>query len=294
MEIRENTITLADGRSLSYAEYGDVDGEPIFLVHGIPGSRLTWQVMANQPFRPGLRVIAPDRPGYGNSDFFRRGQSIVDYPSDIAQLADSLGIEKFALFGPSGGGPYVLACAWQIPERLEAVGVFASVTPNVPEATVGQSPTVKRLYRFAARFPWLARLQMASNSLLVKWLPRLYVRLIRSEFSEFDHEVYARLGLATAMQADRQESFKGFARGVAYDVTIPGNWPIPLEQISTRVHLWQGEHDISIPPAAARYLADKIPDSVLAMIPDGGHFWVFEHLHEMLDVLVPTDAIAAS
>ena len=290
MQLSENSITLADGRRLSYAEYGDPEGEPVFLIHGIPGSRLTWRAMARPGFRPGLRIIAPDRPGYGSSDFFRRGQTIVDYPDDIVQLADQLGIERFAIFGPSGGGPYVLACAWKIYERLTSVGLFASVGPNLPEATVGMSPVVQRLYRFAPRFPRLVRLQMAVMALLTRWFPGLYVRMIRSEFSQVDLRTYSRLGLDELMKPDRKETYRRYGRGVAYDVTLPGRWPIPLEQIRAKVHIWQGEQDTTVPPATARYLANKIPNSELTIIPDAGHLWAFEHLHEMLDTLVPSTA----
>ncbi len=287
MQVRENSITLRDGRRMSYAEYGDPDGQPVFLIHGIPGSRLTWSVMASSPSRKGLRVIAPDRPGYGHSDFFRKGKTITDYPDDVTQLANELGIDKFALFGPSGGGPYVLTCAWKIPERLTAVGVFASVAPNVPEATDGLAGSIKRLYRFANRFPRLVRVQMAVMTLLVKWFPALYVRAIKSEFSEPDLEAYSRLDLARRLKVDRAETYRRYGRGVAYDVTIPGNWPIPLEEISSKVHIWQGEQDRTVAPAAGRYFADRIPDSELTLIPDAGHIWIFEHLNEMLDVLVP-------
>lgn len=287
MKMQESSITLRDGRRMGYAEYGDPDGVPVFLIHGIPGSRLTWGVIANPPFRPGLRLIAPDRPGYGNSDFFRRGQSIIDYPNDIEQLADQLGIDRFALFGPSGAGPYVLACAWKIPARLMSVGVFASVAPNVPEATVGLVPSIKHLYSIAARFSRLIRVQMAVMALLVKWFPALYVKLIKSEFSEPDIEVYARLDLSNALRADRAETYRRFGRGVAYDVTIPGRWPIPLDEIRPKIHIWQGEQDRTVPPAAGRYLADKISDTDLTMIPDAGHLWIFDHLQEMLEGLVP-------
>jgi pimeloyl-ACP methyl ester carboxylesterase len=73
---------------------------------------------------------------------------------------------------------------------------------------------------------------------------------------------------------------------VWYDATIPANWPIPLDEITIRVHLWQGEEDISVPLAMGQYIADKIPNCEATFIKDEGHFWVFEHLSEMLEVLV--------
>lgn len=82
------------------------------------------------------------------------------------------------------------------------------------------------------------------------------------------------------------ESYRQGGIGSWYDAMIPGSWPIPLEEISTRVHLWQGEEDISVPPAMGRYLADRIPDCEATFIQGAGHFWIFEHMPEMLETLV--------
>ena len=104
---------LSDGRQLAYAEYGDPNGEP-----GNPNSRLLYGLMPGSPFQPGLHRIAPDRPGYGLSDFYPRGRTAADYPDDVVALADSLELDRFAAFSASGGGPSALACAWKILQRL--------------------------------------------------------------------------------------------------------------------------------------------------------------------------------
>jgi len=74
------------------------------LVSGGKVTRLLYGLMPGSPFRPGLHLIAPDRPGYGLSDFYPRGRTIADYPDDVVALADSLGVDRFAVFGASGGG----------------------------------------------------------------------------------------------------------------------------------------------------------------------------------------------
>ena len=147
---------LPDGRALAYAEYGDAHGTPVLLVHGNPGSRLFWGLHPDSPFRSGLRLIAPDRPGVGLSDF-GPGRTVADWPDDVVSLADALGIQKFVVFGPSGGGPYALACAWKIPHRLTAVGLFAPMGPYLPETVEGLVPSLAKLYRVAPRFPRLVR-----------------------------------------------------------------------------------------------------------------------------------------
>ncbi len=161
----DNILKLPDGRQLGYAEYGDPEGKPVFLFHGTPNSRLLYGLMPDCPFRPGLHLIAPDRPGYGLSDFYPPGHSIVDYPDDIVVLANALGIDKFAVFGASGGGPPALACAWKIPERLTAVGLWGSEGPFTSESSEGMKPGPRMAFRLSSRAPWIPRLQMGLSIL---------------------------------------------------------------------------------------------------------------------------------
>lgn len=282
----DNVMILTDGRRLGYAEYGDPDGVPVILLHGNPNSRLLYGVMPGSPFRPGLRLIAPDRPGYGLSDFFPRGRDVADYPDDIVALADELGINKFVLFGASGGGPYALACAWKIPERLTAVGVFASLGPNIPEAMADIMPSLRLLYRLAVRWPWswIIRLQTAYMAFTARRFLSLYLKLVSSELTDEDKSIYLRLGLRERLRPDRAEGFRQGGCASFYDITIPGNWPIPLNEISTKVYLWQGEEDQAV-GGMGRYLAREIPDCEATFIPGASHFWIFEHMGEMLDAL---------
>lgn len=92
------------------------------LFHGAPGSQHYWQSFPQFPFAPFLHLIAPDRHGYGQSDF-KRGQSYLEWVDDVIELTNATGLETFAVISVSGGGPGALACAWKIPERLTAVGM---------------------------------------------------------------------------------------------------------------------------------------------------------------------------
>ncbi|MFC1947464.1 alpha/beta fold hydrolase [Chloroflexota bacterium] len=281
-----NFLILPDGRKLCYAEYGDPDGTPVMLVHGNPNSRLLWGVMPGSPFLPGIHLIAPDRPGYGQSEFKAGVTTVENWPNDVVALSDHLGIEKFILFGPSGGGPFALACAWKIPERLSSVGVFASVGPLLPE-TVGQlARPVKMMWENAPRLPGVFRLQMRLFAWLARKYPNLYVKMILSELSKTDRENYIRLDLASTLGPDRVEAYHQSGIGTWYDVMIPSNWPIPLEDIKVKMHLWQGEEDISVPLVMGQYIAGKIPDCEAKYIKGFGHFWIFEHMTEMVETLI--------
>jgi pimeloyl-ACP methyl ester carboxylesterase len=118
------TFRLGGGRTLGYAEWGDTSGYPLFHFHGSSSSRL------ERPVQPevlaGVRLVTIDRPGHGLPDF-QPDRTLLDWPEDVAALAAHLGIERFAVSGWSAGGPYALACAYGIPERLTAVGLISSL-----------------------------------------------------------------------------------------------------------------------------------------------------------------------
>ena len=125
---RHQQLRLPDGRSLGYAEYGDPAGHPIFLFHGMPGSRLTCYPDEAVTAAAGARVITVDRPGYGLSSFQPR-RTLLDWPQDITALAAALHLAHYAVTGVSNGAPYALACAYQTPERVSRAGIIAGRGP---------------------------------------------------------------------------------------------------------------------------------------------------------------------
>jgi pimeloyl-ACP methyl ester carboxylesterase len=103
--MQDNTIKLHDGRNLDFSEYGKEDGISLLLFHGTPGSRI-FNSFENATWikKFGMHVITPERPGFGLSDP-APGRTIIDWASDVGELADYLGLDKFYVAGGSGGGP---------------------------------------------------------------------------------------------------------------------------------------------------------------------------------------------
>src|SRR5271157_2358409 len=132
-DLTNQEIKLKDGRKLGYTECGNPQGKPVFYFHGTPGSRIECNIFLEAANSIGARIIVADRPGFGLSDF-QKGRRILDWPNDVAELADNLGIDRFAILGLSGGGPYAAACAFKIPERLKAVAMVSSAYPYDPTA----------------------------------------------------------------------------------------------------------------------------------------------------------------
>jgi pimeloyl-ACP methyl ester carboxylesterase len=284
MSRTEQHLTLSDGKQMCWAEYGDPAGRPVLLFHGNPGSRLAWGAMPHSPFLSATRIVAPDRPGYGQTEFKRR--ALERWPADVAELADHLGIDRFAVFGPSGGAPYVLACALQIPERLTSIGVFGAVGPYVPAAIEGVQSSLKVLWRIAKPLQWVVRLQMRAMSVMARRDPARFVqRLGTFELGNEERSILDRPEILRLFSVDLPEAYRQGGVGSAYDTTIPANWPIPLEEIRRKVLLWHAERD-ELVGNMTRYLAEHLEDAELRVLRGEGHLWILDHMPEVLEALL--------
>ncbi len=282
--LRENNVLrLTDGRRLGYAEYGDPDGWPLMFFHGTPGSRVMARFAAARARELGVRLIAPERPGFGLSDFqpLRR---LLDWAEDIGELAEALHLNRFALAGVSGGGPYVAACAWKMGAKVTAAGIISGLAP-VDRVWQGLS----RIHRLSA---WLVRRAKLVSLILglVAWSARRHPEwIIRSMCLVAPSGVRKILCQPTVRltQIDGiTEIFRRGAWGAADEVSLFSRpWGFEVEEIKTPVHLWHGEDDAIVPVGMGRYLADHIPDCQARFIPGAGHLWIFEGYEEVFGAL---------
>ena len=280
-------IRLSDGRALAYAEHGEPSGEPVFFFHGTPGSRLFHHPDGSIATTLGARVITIDRPGVGLSDF-KPDRTLLDWPDDVAELADALHIERFAVAGISGGGPYVAACALRMPHRLTAAAMISSVGPlETPDATNGMIWYLRLLFSLArhsrtlaALSWWLANVAGIHNS---EWLRNLEVDgLPRSERELLDKPDVRRM-----LAEDYAEAVRCGVSGVAWDLAVLARpWGCRLEDIATVVHLWHGDEDVRTTPTMARYLASVIPGCRAVFFPGEGHDVFYNHWRQILATLL--------
>jgi len=279
----DGALSLGDGRTLGYAEYGDPDGDPGFYFHGHPGSRLEAQLAHEAAVEKGTRIIALDRPGYGISDF-QRGRRILDWPTDVAGAADKLGIQEFSVLGASGGGPYALACGYAIPKRLTKVGVVSGVgSYSAPHATDGMRWQNRVGFQLGARLPFLARLIMWSMARQVRRSPERVVEAVAQAMSGADAETVRRPEVRRVLAGVISEAFRQGHRGAALDVVLLGRpWGFELSEVAAPVFLWQGELDVLVTPAMARHQAEHIPDCRSRFFAGEGHLLVIAHMAEIL------------
>jgi pimeloyl-ACP methyl ester carboxylesterase len=283
----DEIIKLPDGRRLAYAEYGDANGRAVFLFHGLPGSRLSWGLLPGDPIPAGLRIIAPDRPGYGRSDS-KPHRTLLDWAEDVEQLADGLGIAEFAIVGVSGGGPGALACAWKIPNRVTSVGIVSSPAPtDAPGVFEGMSKTNRFFIKLAWRAPWLSSLNARFLAKIIRRNPARYINSMKLKVHDVDQQIVARPEIQDMLTRDFSEALRVGAQGMVDDITANHGrpWGFPLHEIEAEVHFWICELDRSVPPAMGRYLSKTVPNAETTFVSDAGHLWILLHLHEVLTAM---------
>jgi pimeloyl-ACP methyl ester carboxylesterase len=284
-----STIILKDSRTLAYAEYGDPRGKPVFFFHGTPGSRL---------FRPpdevtkkaGVRLITTDRPGYGLSTF-QPGRRLLDWPADIAQLADALGIDKFCVTGHSGGGPHTLACAFGLPDRVLAAATLSGAGPvDAPGATDGMTALNKFGFKFGRYMPW--PVGRAITWMIFRERCADPAKAMDREIGTrppADEELMSRPELRELCLQTEREAFRPGLKGMSWDIRlITSPWGFRLEEIRIPVQLWHGTVDNLTSVPMAQHMAGKIPNGRLTIFPDEGHMLLIPRWEEMLAALCKT------
>ncbi len=287
------TVTLRDGRSLGYAEYGDPKGKPAFHFHGHPGSRLEGKLFAEAATKAGVRLIGIDRPGMGLSDF-EPSRNLLDWPNDVVQLADALEIDRFGVEGVSGGGPYAAACAYKIPDRLTACGIAAGLGPIDLLGTEGMM-TINRVQFFLApRLPWLLRLLMwlfiGRNSRYVQDKEKMEEISLKfwQGMSEADREAMGHPDMGRLYMEEMLEAFRQGSKGPAYDARLyTQHWGFRLEDISLdKVYLWYGEIDVNVPFSMGRAMANAISNCKATFYPNETHISVIaNHSDEIMEAM---------
>lgn len=290
------TNQLSDGRTLAYLESGDPNGRPVFYFHGGPGSRLEGQIYDRLNQKLGIRMIVADRPGYGLSDN-QENRTYLNWAEDVAELADQLGIERFAVLGYSSGGPYAAVVAHQLPERVAVAVIVAGEGPyasgDYPQsvlnsATFNGSGMNKMMIWSANHAPWFMRTFFTASRILLFRDP---VGMSESEGGfDFEMPVKDKQFLTRhEISADGIESLRQGVEGMMRDFTLERmEWPFALEEIhSPTVLIFHGDEDTTVHPAVAEYMCKRIPACDEPMIfPGEGHTVLYYRYNEIIQAML--------
>ncbi len=285
---RESGVRLPDGRQLGYAEYGDPQGSPVFYFHGFPGSRFEAAPAHEAAIAVNAHIFAFDRPGYGLSDP-QPGRMLIDWARDVGHAADALGISRFAVLGVSGGGPYALACAYAIPQRLSAIGVVCGLGPTDDVALRSQMSWPLRAGLFLGRHaPWFYSFLHVVLFSVLRCRPEQVLRVLSIDDPEPDRAVMRRSDLREAILTSIREALRCGARGLTQDVRLYArSWGFALESISAPVSLWHGEADTTVPSVMGHQVAARLPYCRPHFLRGEGHFSLpFNHSSDILRALI--------
>jgi pimeloyl-ACP methyl ester carboxylesterase len=277
--VPDRTITTRDGRDLRVREEGDPDGYPVVYHHGTPGSRELFGPWVDDAKRRGIRLIGYDRPGYGGSTP-RPGRKVADVAADVEAIADELGLDSIATWGISGGGPHALACAALLAERVAAAAALASVAPYDADGLhwlggMGESNVDE------------FRAALEGRPALERWMD-VHLPEIREADSEAVADALRSLLTpvdAAALSGELASFFVSSIRtGIAEradgwiddDLAFVASWDFGLADITVPLVVWQGDHDLFVPPAHGAWLAAHLPQAETHLSAEDGHITLAE------------------
>ena len=268
-----NFLTLKSGRQLCYGDYGDPNGRPVMYFHGWPSSRLQGFVMEELCLEKGIRLIAPDRPGVGKSDL-EPNRKLMNWPPLVEELADHIGWKKFAVMGVSGGGPYAVAAAAALPERVEQAAVVCGAPPlaKFPDRSEMMWP-YRALLRIRPYAPFLIPGILKMSHWISQYPPdEPPMSWVMKWTSDADREAMGESDFELVTRSFREGISPGTA-GVQLDGDVyTSDWGIDFEKISVPIEFWHGEEDKNIPYSMVKEYASWIPHSKMHSFPGEGHY----------------------
>jgi len=283
-DVRENpqTVRLRDGRQLGYADCGDPDGDPFVVFHGFPNSRPFGALFDAAGRERGLRVIAPERPGFGVSDP-APDRTVADWADDVADLADALSLDSFPVLGISGGGPYAAACAARLPERIDHGGIACGLAPLESVDLRDRLP-----FLIAKHAKPLAKLSLWSDGRTARKNPDEYLESTVESTAAADADLWrgevGRVLLESDYEAVSRHGYGPLADELA---VFASDWGFDLDSIDVPVFFWYGQADRIVPLSMGLYYIERIPTAEAHVYPDQGHLSiVYDNETEILDALV--------
>jgi len=287
-------LRLDEGRDLAYADYGNPEGPVVFAFHGTPGSHGQMSPFDAAGLEHGIRIIAPDRPGYGHSTY-NPDRALLDWPHDVVAITDELGIGRFGVIGVSGGGPHAAVCAHGLADRLTGCAIVSGIgTTYTSQDAEGMMPFNQVLAWMARRVPFLLIVPFVVMSFLARLLPKeKLVAQLKSQMPPADVEILERPGVGDVLLDGVSEKHPTVARASAQDLALfAKSWGFAIEDIAVNVDVWHGDADVNVPVSHGRRYADLIPGATLHFKPGEGHLLVMDYEAEILRAAIgrPVDA----
>ena len=281
----------ADHQRVAWDEYGDPAGRPLIYAHGWPSSRLQARLLHHLARERGMRVLALDRPGIGQSTH-QPGRTLESWPSLVAAFADAQGVGSFVQLGVSGGGPYVLACAAMLPHRVTASAVLCGAVPVTKQNRRGLHAAYRMLIPLRKLPRCLLSPPLAIAARIATGDPeKPPLSWILGTLPAADRVLLLdNPGVRRVLAESFREGVRQGGRGVMDDAEIYfHDWVIPLEKAVMPIRYWHGGRDGNISADMVREFVARIPGARLDVDPAEGHFSLAIHrARDAMDHLAAT------
>jgi len=269
----DTVMTLPDGRTLAYTEVGALEGVVAFYFHGAPGGRLELASLDDSFAAVGVRVITADRPGYGGSTPLT-GRTTADWADDVSALADHLGVDQFGVMGLSSGGPYTVACAALLGERVIGAIVAAGNTdmswPGASDGYMQSELDIMEMDDEAAAVAWCEEHYGADGSGFFGG---------EMDLGPVDNTWLSDEANLVSLMATMGEAFAQGVVGYAHDITVQGRaWTFDPAAIACPTIVAHGADDHLVPRTHSEHTASLIPNAELRVLDGVGHLSLGDRL----------------
>lgn len=257
--------------NIGIEEYGDPMGTPVFYFHGFPGSRRDGELFDFDKIAKEceVRIIGIDRPGIGLSDFQLK-RSLIDWPKTVQLIANKYNLKKFSILGVSGGGPYALACANSMPDRLNVVSVISGMGPfSYKESVNGNAMLIPKKNSI------VRRLIAIGLKLGAKKNPNKLKENIIKTLPPKDFQYLSQSNKMGQLIDIFNECFRQGLKGYLQEAKIyRKDWGFNVSDINANICLWHGTEDNNVNIKLARRIASELSNCKTTFLDKEGHFSV--------------------
>jgi len=280
---QQQGFRLKDGRWLSFAEYGPADGQPLLYAHGLTGSRLQAHPDDTTLYQQGIRLLVPDRPGFGLSDFDKQ-RTILSWADDVAQLLDELGLATTKAMGFSVGGIFAMALARRLPGRIERLTLVSSMVSYDSAADLdGMSSRNRMILVLGRHMPAIIKpfMQLMVDSL--RRNPKLYFDDLINNLPPFERHYLTHPAMKASITQAFIEATRHGVDGLVYEqLLVSRPWGFHPSEIAVPVQLWHGKRDKHVPFAMSEQLAQALPHCETHVMEESGHFLLYDRWEEIM------------
>ncbi|TFB14116.1 alpha/beta hydrolase [Filobacillus milosensis] len=289
MVIENGTFILKEGRTIGFSQYGADQGYPVLFFHGTPNSRKTSFPDLSILEKLNVRLITLERPGYGLSDVLD-GRTVIDWADDVCEFVEYHGFKQFSVAGVSGGGPYALSCAYKMPDKVRSCGIISGFAPinNNKELRKKMSISHRIAFGMALKSPRLLKTFLKPVAKAAIKNPEKSLDKFMTSFAKSDQQLVKSPKVRQLFINDMKEAYRQGIGGHYGDlVTLVKPWGFSLNEIDSKVYIWQGQEDKNVPLVMGEYLDEGLNNSETTIYKKEGHLLFFKRWNNIITALVP-------